>query len=339
MRALIGFLLVVAGATAAVSQGGGLPQLPYTAIPLDDQLTLSGKLVRPESEARYEDALAAEITRVRASQSYEPGPAIWKIGDADTTIYIFGTVHTLPPGFRWRSPRLESIIVRADSLLLESVETDAEREAAKTIQQSATPQRPLIERVSQPYRPKLAALQALLPPETVADMDTMPTWVAAISVGMIRDMIDGDMPSQGADDWLEKHFRATGRPVEGIEDNRQVLANIGAIPEDAQRLMLEGALEAPSRTHDEMDATAHAWARGLVGLNSPLIIMPETNDPGQVMADPLLVQRNNAWVESLIRRLEKPGTILFAAGAGHFVGRGSVLELLRGRGIRIERVQ
>lgn len=342
LRALIALFVLTAGATAAVSNTGAgtEPRLPYAAYPLDERLALSGEPVRPESEARFEAALVAETARVKASQPYEPAPAIWKISDADTTIFIFGTVHSLPPGFRWRNPRLEGIIVRADRLILESVETEAEREADRAAQRaSAGPQPPLLDRVSHRFRAKLAALQNSLPSETVAELDAMPTWIAAISIGMVRDMLDGDIPSQGADDWLEKHFRATGRPVEGIENNRQVMANIGAIPERAQRMMLEGALAAPSRTHEEMDSTAHAWARGLVGADSPLIIMPAEGDPTGVMTDPLLVQRNAEWVEKLVRRLDQPGVILFAAGAGHFVGRGSVLELLGSRGVRVERVQ
>src|SRR6185312_106210 len=101
------------------------PRLPYTIVAPDERLSFAGALVRPASEAAQEQLLRAEMARVAAAQSYAIHPAIWKIGDADTTIYIFGTVHSLPPGFRWRNPVLEGVIVRADSLLLESTdETD-----------------------------------------------------------------------------------------------------------------------------------------------------------------------------------------------------------------------
>jgi uncharacterized protein YbaP (TraB family) len=329
-------------ATAAVAQNvpGLVPALPYATYSPDERLALAGKPVRAEGDALHDAAVRKEMARIALAQPYAIAPAIWKISDADTAIYIFGTVHSLPPGFRWRNPGLEAVIVRADTLLLESIEDDASDVTflEGLPKDEALP--PLIDRVSHRSRARLAELQAFLPAEMVTELDKMPSWIAAMSIGTVRDLMAGDIPSQGADDWLEKHFRSLGRPVQAIEDSKEVVTNINAVPEAAQRMMLEAALLVPERTHDEFDAAAHAWAKGMVGPDSPLIIMPESIDPTAAMADPLLVQRNNAWVDSLIERLRaKPGVILFAAGAGHFVGPGSVIELLGKRGLRVERVQ
>lgn len=329
-------------ATAAVAQNvpGLVPALPYVTYSPDERLALSGKPVRPEADALYDAATRKEMARVALAQPYAPLPAIWKISDADTSIYLFGTVHSLPPGFRWRNPGLEAVIVRADSLLLESIDEEADDVTFLEGLPAGGALPPLIDRVSHRTRAKLAEVQAILPAEMVTELDKMPSWIAAMSIGTIRDMLAGDIPSQGADDWLEKHFRSLGRPVHAIEDSKAVVTSINAVPESAQRMMLEAALLSPLRSHEQLDAVAHAWAQGNVGANSPLIIMPESIDPNAEMADPLLVQRNNAWVESLIDRLRtKPGVILFAAGAGHFVGEGSVIELLAARGLRVERVQ
>ena len=344
VKALLAMAVLATGAVAiaAGSGPGDAPRLPYALYSYDEQLTLAGRLVQPEIETVRAAAVRREIERVRAAQTYQPQPAIWKISDADTTIYLFGTVHSLPPGFRWRNPALEGVIVSADRLLLESVDdknsdvTFREGISAETL--GTMP--PLIERASPLYRAKLADIQKMLPPETVKQMDAMPTWIAAMGVGFIRDLLVGDMPSPGADDWLEQHFRATGKPIGAIEDSKLVVTNINAIPEAAQRLMLDAALAAPDRTRAELDGPAHAWAQGEVGPGSPLIIVPEQLDPAGTMADPLLVRRNGEWVDTLLgREMTRPGTILFAAGAGHFVGPGSVIELLQKRGIRVERVQ
>jgi uncharacterized protein YbaP (TraB family) len=329
-------------ATAAVAQSvpGLNPRLPYAATAPDDALSLGGARVLPAEDAGFAERLKAEKARVATAQPYDVHPAIWKISDEDTTIYLFGTVHSLPPGFRWRNPGLEGVIVRADTLLLES--TDADDTSTDFMGGLPTDASlpPLIERVSHRSRTQLAEMQGALPAELVAQMDKMPSWVAAMGIGYIKDLVAGDMPSQGADDWLEKQFRATGRPVEAIEDSDQVMRNIGAVPEAAQRLMLESAILSPARTHDELDAAAHAFARGEVGPDSPLMIQPDAFDPDGAMADPLLAERNAAWVVSLIDRLKtRRGTTLFAAGAGHFVGPGSVIELLGKRGLKVERVQ
>lgn len=340
--ALLGGALVTLGvaATAQMPQAG-IPKLQYAAWPADERLTAAGALVRSETDVQREAALRREIDRVMASQPYQPTPAIWKISDPDTTIYMFGTIHSLPPGFRWRNPGLEAVIVRADVLLLESLDNENDQVTflEGVSKESIATLPPLLDRVSHRWRGKLAELQAALPPETIKAMDAMPTWIAAMGVGYLRDIAAGDMPAQGADDWLEQHFRAIGKPVEAIEDSKGVITNINAIPEAAQRMMLEAALAAPSRTREELDGPAHAWARGQVGIDSPLMIRPEDLDPSQTLADPLLARRNAAWVDDLLTRLNRPGVTLFAAGAGHFVGPGSVIDMLRKRGIRVERVQ
>lgn len=344
LRAVVAGAILTAAALAGAQNlaGGDTPRIGYGSYPLDERLTLAGETVRSEAEALRVEALTREMARVRASQAYQPTPAIWKIGDADTTIYIFGTVHSLPPGFRWRNPVLEGVIVRADTLVLES--TDDENDDVTFLEGLPKDQvghlPPLLDRVSHRWRYKLAQIQNLLPPETVKDMDAMPTWIAAMGIGFVRDLLAGDMPSPGADDWLERHFRAIGKPVEAIEDSKAVVTNLNAVPEVAQRLMLEAALAAPEHTHAELDAPAHAWAQGKVDDDSPLRIIPEELDPSAAMADPLLARRNADWVHTLTgRMMARPGVFLFAAGAGHFVGPGSVIDLLRKRGVRVERVQ
>ena len=49
------------------------------------------------------------------------GPALWKLADEDTTIYLFGTIHLLPENFAWRTPALDQAIAASDSLVLETV--------------------------------------------------------------------------------------------------------------------------------------------------------------------------------------------------------------------------
>ena len=52
--------------------------------------------------------------------SIEARPAIWRIRDADTTIYLLGSIHLLPPNIQWRTPLLDRVIATSDTLVLES---------------------------------------------------------------------------------------------------------------------------------------------------------------------------------------------------------------------------
>ncbi len=100
---------------------------------------------------------------------------------------------------------------------------------------------------------------------------------------------------------------------------------MAAIPEADQRLMLDQALDAPDRNPEELRAPVHAWARG------------ET--PSQPASDALTAATNRIWADNLVLRLRQPGTALFAAGAGHFAGPGSVIDPSAPARITVKRVE
>jgi len=314
------------------------PHIAYAALPADERLSPDDlSLDRDETEART-PAAKARLGEWPV-QHYRPDPAIWRIRDHDTVIYLFGTIHVLPPGFRWRSATLDHVVAAADTLMVESVDDRSAADAAGA-QGRARALPPIAARVSPSHRAALAHFTAGLPPPAVKLLDGLPTWIVAVSVGFVREYRVGAVPGPGADDWLEQRFHAAGKPVVPIEDGEKVMATVNAMPEPEQRRMLDAALDAPLPTLARLRAPAHAWAKGELGPGSALSV--ELRDSGGTSAldGPLMADRNRAWAAALAARLkQRHGTVLFAAGAGHFVGTGSVIELLRQRGIRVTRIR
>ena len=46
-------------------------------------------------------------------------PALWQVSDADTTIYLFGTIHLLPEQFQWRTARFDQAVQNSQQLVVE----------------------------------------------------------------------------------------------------------------------------------------------------------------------------------------------------------------------------
>jgi len=293
----------------------GAPRIAYPPLPVDTRLA---PLRAPSS-----GAVAGTATPPAIPQNYRPKPAIWQIGDRDTTIYLFATMPVLPPGFQWRSPLLERIVSQSGSLIVESIEE--RRPASQADVPPGPPLPPLRTRVSPDHRAALKRFTDTLSPEAAASLDRMPTWIAAVTIGYIRGVRAGEIPGPGADDWLADRFRSARKPVLPIDDSTHAPAATAAIPEADQRAMLDQALDAPDRNAEELRAPLHAWARG------------ET--AAQPAGDARTVATNRIWADNLVLRLRQPGTALFAAGAGHFSGPGSVIDLLQRRGIRVKRVE
>lgn len=319
-----------------------VPHIAYVVLPPDERIAPDDlALDSDETEEPTPAEMAAAETRLaelRPAQNYRPDPAIWRIRDHDTTIYLFGTIHVLPPGFKWRSAALDHVVAAADTLMVESVDDRSAADVLGGKAPRALP--PIAARVSPSHRAALARFTGELPPPAVKLLDGLPTWIVAVSVGFVREYRVGAIPGPGADDWLERQFRSAGKPVVPIEDGEKVMAAVGAVPEAEQRRMLDAALDAPLPTLGRLRAPAHAWAKGEIGPGSPLSVDLKGNSGTSALNGPLMIDRNRAWATTLAARLkQRPGTVLFAAGAGHFIGSGSVIELLRQRGIRVTRIR
>jgi len=52
----------------------------------------------------------------------------------------------------------------------------------------------------------------------------------------------------------------------------------------------------------------------------------------------LITRRNRGFAEWLVRRMDRPGTVLFAIGAGHLTGPDSVQSMLESRGLHVQRI-
>ena len=55
--------------------------------------------------------------------------------------------------------------------------------------------------------------------------------------------------------------------------------------------------------------------------------------------DALLARRNANWARWVKGRLDKPGTVMVAVGAGHLAGDQSLVAILEKQGVKVTRVQ
>ena len=280
----------------------------------------------------------AACTTTPAPAPDAPRPALWKIADADTTIYLFGTIHLLPEGLSWRTPALERAIAASDTLVLETEISGNEMDAAQTMMKLALSPGlpPLAERVPPEKREELAkVLKAAGIPE--GSLDAMETWAAALTVLTLNFKRSGLSAEAGVERGLDASYRTAKRKVMGLETVEQQFGYFDNLSEDAQRALLVSMLDDPKGAQAEFEAMLKAWKSGDTDaiartFDSETALSPE-------LRQTLMTKRNAAWADWLAKRLEQPGTVLVAVGAGHLAGKDSVQHMLSARGLKAERVQ
>jgi uncharacterized protein YbaP (TraB family) len=266
-------------------------------------------------------------------------PALWSVSDADTTIYLFGTIHLLPENYHWQTPTLQSAVKNAQELVVETKidEKNPQALAATLMQMAVSPGLPPIaDRVPTSKRPLLntAIAKSGLP---TAAFDRLETWAAAFMLlgNEFREM--GLKNVEGVEPVLKTAFTSDNKPIGELETNAEQLGYFDRLPEKAQRALLIGAIDTPADTKTEFEGMLSAWQRGDVKsiartFNHDLAASPE-------LRDALLHQRNLNWKKWIEQRMQQPGSVMIAVGAGHLAGQDSVIDLLQKDGLKVRRIQ
>ncbi|BBC73075.1 conserved hypothetical protein [Altererythrobacter sp. B11] len=262
-----------------------------------------------------------------------PGPALWKVADEDTTIYLFGTVHALPKDVNWFDGRIERAFHGSQELV---TEIDLDQAAASSQALAAAgmlpPGQNLRELMSEENRVQFEeALVSLgLPVEA---LDRFEPWFAAMTLTLLPLVQDGYQTDSGVELALGK--KAAGKERGALETIQQQIDLFDGLPMDAQLTFLDQTVEAVPNASKSLDAMVAEWAKGDAQELAKLL-NSELTDPALYAR--LLTQRNANWAGWIENRLAEPGTVFVAVGAGHLAGKGSVQDQLRRHGLKAKRV-
>lgn len=274
----------------------------------------------------------------RKSAGPDARPALWKLADKDTTIYLFGTIHMLPKGIAWQSQVMTDAIEKSDQLVLEVGNLEDQTAIAKAMMGVAiTPGLPaVVDRVPADRHEKLKKLSsdAGVP---LAMMQPFENWAVALTLasGSLKEL--GLDPKEGAEEQLRQAFVARGKPIIGLETAEQQFGYFDSMSEGAQKVLLMSTIDESGDVRASFDKMITAWRTGdqkkvALSFDDELQLSPE-------LYDKLLRQRNANWAQWIDDRMDKPGTIFVAVGAGHLAGKASVQNLLAQRKLKVKRIQ
>ncbi|MEO9970663.1 MAG: TraB/GumN family protein [Hyphomonadaceae bacterium] len=287
-----------------------------------------------------EDARAeiAEALETAASTHGSGSPAMWRVADEDTTLYLFGTVHLLKPETEWRTEKFDTAFGESDRLITE-IDTDSPEGLAaiqglmiergvltdgKTLSDLLTDEQEIT--VSE-------ALDSVGVP--LAAVDPLQPWFASLNLSLMQIQQSGYSPTSGVETILTADAKAAGKSFGFLEDAEQQLDALagGTLEEQIEGLVFTA--ETLDLGTEILGALVDEWADGdLAGLG--VIIADPSTIGGDEAYDRLLVNRNANWVPQIQAMLETPGTSMIAVGAAHLAGPDSVVNMLKAEGLDVQ---
>ncbi len=276
---------------------------------------------------------------VLGSGSASAEPAIWRVADADSVVWVFGSVHALPPELDWRRPEIDRAMATASIVYFE-ITIDPETELE--IQRQA---------IAVGFNPPGVNLTDLLSAEGRARLERMANdlgvsltpfqrlkpWLAVVALDALVTEAEGATTDAGVDAVLEAEAHAAAKDVRALETPEVALAYLAELSDEDQIMLLEETLilyESFPSFGKDLEA---AWLAGdLERLETLLLGALEKLPPA--VYDRLVRERNLDWAEQIDAFIAGGAEDAFViVGAGHMLGEDSLVGMLEARGYTVER--
>ncbi|GMM94312.1 TraB/GumN family protein [Qipengyuania sp. MTN3-11] len=283
------------------------------------------------------EEVSAALAPAPVAATTASGPALWKVSDEDTTIYLFGTVHALPEDTDWLRGPISQALASSQTLVTE-IEDAAMSDPAmqqKTMALGMLPEGTTLRSLlnaEQTATYEAALAKVGVPPQA---FDRFEPWMAGMTLSILPIMQAGYTQESGVEKRIEAEAGAD-KARGSLETVEEQLALFDTLPREAQIAFLMSSAEMIDEIVPMMDQMVAEWLEGDADGLAELMNRGLT-DPA--LAERLLYERNRNWVEWIDTRLDTPGTVFMAVGAGHLAGTNSVQNYLDQRGIAVTRVQ
>lgn len=275
------------------------------------------------------------------AQAAPPRPLLWKVSDGDTSLYLLGSFHLLKKTDYPLSGDVDRAFADAERVVFEvSPEELADPTVpVRMLQRAVQPGNASLADVApapvlEKARARLASLG--LP---AAQFERMEPWMVSVTMVTALAQTMGFSPEEGLDRHLMARAQTAGKPTGGLETLDSQLDALDGTPVSEQLASLSDALEDRQSMEARLDELHGAW-RGADLSALERLAGAEMREKTPQTYRLLNVDRNRAWMPQLDAMLARgPGEdVLVVVGALHLLGDDGMVEQLRARGHRVERI-
>lgn len=267
--------------------------------------------------------------------SAAPTPALWKISDEDSEIYLFGTVHILNPNLRWRSAAVNQAFAASNIVYFEAPADNSNPAKAQQLirryglnGQGVT----LSSLMSTEGRTRfMQVLESFGVAASAPNYEPLRPWLVSLTLAAMQIQATGGDPNAGVERILSGEAAGRGMQVGYFETDEQQMKMLSSLSPEAEIYLLEDGLRQMQEDPGMINDLVNYWRAGDVAALEALLVSSFENQ--EEVYRKLLVNRNEDWARQIELILAGRGTVFIAVGAAHLAGEFSVQELLKRKGI------
>jgi uncharacterized protein len=264
---------------------------------------------------------------------------LWQVQSSSTTVYLLGSIHVLKKEFYPIDSRIEEAFDSSDVLAVEANITDVSNiDMAKLLDAAFYEEGDTLRNhvSSGTYALATKEFGVLgIPPPVI---DRQRPWMLAVTLPALQLSELGFDPNYGLDMYFLKKSSGKKRIVE-LESIDSQLALFSAFTAAQQEALLRYSLRDPKVLEKEVGEILCAWQKGDTEAMGSILTrnLPERKDMSAVY-EKIVNDRNRSMSGKIEELLKSREVVFVVVGAGHLVGKGSIIEILRDRGYRIEQL-
>lgn len=274
----------------------------------------------------------------------------WKVSDANSSVWILGSIHFADSSFYPLDSVIETAFVNAEEL---AVEIDVSDDSVSSEIAS--------ESMQQGMMPAGKRLQDILPPEMWNSIDSicsawgfpsmtlqvMRPWFAAMTLSAFAIQRAGIDPTLGVDAVLLDRAAHDGKAIVGLETASEQIGALADTPDSdsAGIFYLKSTLREVSELDSMVARIVRAWKTGDDALLRETMEGEKKYDEGtrekefsDKLDEKVYKSRNVKMAERIAEFLSEDRNVFVVVGAAHLVlDEDNVVDLLRRRGLKVQR--
>jgi uncharacterized protein YbaP (TraB family) len=258
---------------------------------------------------------------------------VWALHGAHNTVYLAESVHLLKPGESALPVAFTRAYDDSSQLVMEMdlAKLDTSNVTAWMLEHGRYPEGQSMTQALGPERFARVAAQAATLGLPIEQLAVLRPWVVALTLTDLMYLQLGYDPQSGVEEQLIARARQDGRATAGLETLDEELGQLDHMSAEDQARFLELTLEDLKDARSETDQMLGAWR---TGDNAELAAqLSDAYNQFPELYRVLVSERNQRWLPQIKSYLGADHNVLIVVGALHVVGKGGLLELLRGAGI------
>ncbi len=285
------------------------------------------------------------MAAIAACASATPStPALWRVSDADNSLYLLGSFHALKPGDYPLSQTVTDAYADAELLVFEIApeQLQSPELAAQMLQAAMLPANQSLQGML-PEKTWLSLLQwhKLNPDKPLASLQRLKPWYAALIIANTQSKSQGFEPELGLDQHFMNQAKSVRKPSIGLEQMQQQIALFNSMKPAAQLELLQEALQDSGKPRNsELEQLRVLWKAGDARELEKITVTKMQKEYPELYRS-INVERNQAWLPQLRRLLdeEREKDAMVVVGALHLLGPDGLVQQLQDKGYTVERLK